>query len=241
MKGAFFMKGKIPTEIKVSYIEKYLKGIKNISQICSELSITYNSFYKWLNKYQTDGEAGVAVDNKNRCYSETLKAMAVQDYLAGHGSYVSLCKKYNITDSRVLRNWIKKYNGHEIVKSHNSQGDKTMTTGRTTSYEERIEIVSFCIANNDNYQAAAEKYRVSYQQVYIWVKKYKEKGYDSLLDRRGRRKKTEELTDTEKIAAQLKLLEAENKRLKMENDFLKKLDEVERRREIENHGKKTYI
>ena len=35
---------------------------------------------------------------------------------------------------------------------------------------------------------------------------------------------------SEKIAAQLKLLEAENKRLKMENDFLKKLDEVERRR-----------
>ena len=27
-----------------------------------------------------------------------------------------------------------------------------MTKGRKTTYEERIEIVSFCIANNDNYQ-----------------------------------------------------------------------------------------
>jgi hypothetical protein len=34
----------------------------------------------------------------------------------------------------------------------------------------------------------------------------------------------------QKKAAQLKLLESENRRLKMENDFLKKLDEVERRR-----------
>ncbi|MDF2566368.1 MAG: hypothetical protein K0Q53_2772 [Massilibacillus sp.] len=235
------MQGKIATEIKVSYIEKYLKRSISLSQICFELNITHHSFYKWLYKYQTNGAAEVAVSNKNRHYSETIKLMAVQDYLAGIGSYENLCKKYNITDSRVLRNWIKKYNGHEIVKSHTSQGDKTMTKGRETSYEERIEIVSFCIANKDNYQATVEKYRVSYQQVYTWVKKYKEKGYESLLDRRGKRKKTEELNETEKIAAQLKLLEAENKRLKMENDFLKKLDEVERRQETEKHNKKPYI
>jgi len=37
------------------------------------------------------------------------------------------------------------------------------------------------------------------------------------------------LSESEKIAKQLKLLEAENRRLKMENDFLKKLDEIERR------------
>lgn len=30
--------------------------------------------------------------------------------------------------------------------------------------------------------------------------------------------------------AQIKLLEAQNKRLEMENDFLKKLEEIERRR-----------
>lgn len=43
-----------------------------------------------------------------------------------------------------------------------------MTNGRKTTYEERIEIVAFCISNNDDYQATADKFNVSYQQVYTW-------------------------------------------------------------------------
>ena len=37
------------------------------------------------------------------------------------------------------------------------------------------------------------------------------------------------LNESQKLAAQLKLLEAENRRLKLENEFLKKLEEIERR------------
>ena len=51
-----------------------------------------------------------------------------------------------------------------------------------------------------------------------------------MTDGRGKHKNLEEMSEPEKLAAQLKLLEAENKRLKMENGFLKKLEEVERRR-----------
>ena len=50
-----------------------------------------------------------------------------------------------------------------------------------------------------------------------------------LVDRRGKNKTFEELSESEKFSAQLKLLEADNRRLKMENDFLKKLEEIERR------------
>ncbi|MBB6713910.1 helix-turn-helix domain-containing protein [Clostridium gasigenes] len=75
----------------------------------------------------------------------------------------------------------------------------------------------------------ADKYKVSYQQVYGWVKKYEENGYTVLVDRRGTHKTLDELNESEKSAVQLKLLEAENRRLKMENDFLKKLRQIERR------------
>ena len=61
------------------------------------------------------------------------------------------------------------------------------------------------------------------------VKKYSENGFNVLVDRRGKNKSFEELSESEKLSAQLKLLEAENRRLKMENDFLKKLEEIERR------------
>jgi Mor family transcriptional regulator len=42
-----------------------------------------------------------------------------------------------------------------------------MTKGRKTTLQERIEIVQYTIANDLNYQETAEKYRVSYQQVYF--------------------------------------------------------------------------
>ena len=105
-----------------------------------------------------------------------------------------------------------------------------MPNGRKTTYEKRIEIVAFCIANNDAYQTTADKFKVSYQQVYAWVSKYEANGYEALMDRRGKRKEAAELTESEKLSAQLKLIESENTRLKMEIDFLKKLKEVERRR-----------
>lgn len=152
-----------------------------------------------------------------------------------------ICNKYDISSHGVLQQWIKQYNGHDTFKSHNSKGVKIMTEGRNTTYEERAAIVASCIANNDNYQMTAEKYKVSYQQVYTWVKKYREQGVDALVDRRGKRKAHEFLSENEKYIAQFKILEADNKRLIMENDFLKKLKEVERRRLTEDHNKKTDI
>lgn len=104
-----------------------------------------------------------------------------------------------------------------------------MTKGRKTTYNEKVEIVAFCIENNDNYQLTSDKYKVSYQQVYTWVKKYKENGYGALNDNRGKRKKFDQMNDAEKLNAQIKLLEAKNKQLEMENIFLKKLKEIERR------------
>ena len=38
------------------------------------------------------------------------------------------------------------------------------------------------------------------------------------------------MSETEKLNAQIRLLDAKNKQLEMENNFLKKLEEVERRR-----------
>jgi transposase-like protein len=223
-------KSKIAFDEKLRAVKDYLSGERGASQICFDLQVERSSFRSWLRKYQEHGNRGLETLNDNVHYPETVKLEAVTDYLKGLGSLHQICSKYNISSHGVLHGWIKKYNGHEIFKSRNSRGDKNMTKGRQTTYEERTEIVAFCVENNDNYQLTSERFKVSYQQVYTWVQKYKKQGYESLIDRRGKRKGAEELSESEKFAAQLKLLEAENKRLRMENDFLKKLDEVERRR-----------
>jgi len=223
-------KPKVNYELKIQAVKAYLTGKKGTSEICNELDISTNVFYGWLSKYNLNGEEGLITKSKNRYYSDEIKHRAVIDYLSGMGSTYTVCNKYNISSHSLLRKWIMKYNNHEITKSHNAGGNKFMIKGRKTSYEERVGIVAFCMENNDNYQLASNKYKVSYQQVYTWVKKYKENGYGALIDNRGKSKKIGDMNDTEKLAVQIKLLEAQNKRLEMENAFLKKLKEVERRR-----------
>ena len=222
-------KSKVSTEIKVQAVEDYLRGIKSLSEISNEINIYKSAISAWVRKYKTFGKEGLLNKEYNTSYSAQLKTQAVIDYLDGKGSLDDICIKYKISAIGILQQWIKKYNGHKIFKSHSTKGDKLMTNGRKTTYEERIEIVSFCIANAHDYNLTSNKFNVSYQQVYTWVKKYNKDGYNALVDRRGKNKSFEELSESEKFSAQLKLLEAENRRLKMENDFLKKLEEIERR------------
>lgn len=101
-----------------------------------------------------------------------------------------------------------------------------MTKGRKTTQEERAEIVAFCIKNNYDYGLAVETYKVSYQQVYSWVRKYEEGGVDKLKDNRGRTKPIEEMTENEKLKAEIKILQAKNEQLEIENLFIKKLQEL---------------
>ncbi len=232
---------KFPAEIKVRAVEDYLSGTACLTQLLYQLQIDKHSFYEWVRKYNLHGREGLTTTHNNKLYPESLKLQAVEDYLSGGGSQSQICSKYKISRPSLLQKWIKKYNSHESFKSHNAQGERAMTKGRKTTYEERVEIVAFCITNNNNYQKAAEEFQVSYQQVYTWVRKYKELGPDALVDSRGKRKKPEEMNESEKLAAQLKLLEAENKRLKMENAFLKKLDEIERRRSKADYARKADI
>lgn len=81
-----------------------------------------------------------------------------------------------------------------------------------------------------DYRQTSEQYKITYQQIYSWVKKYQEQGEAGLLDRRGKRRPPPEYIEEEKAAAKLRQLEAENRRLQIENDFLKKLNELEGRR-----------
>ena len=51
-----------------------------------------------------------------------------------------------------------------------------MKQGRETTQEERIAIVKECLENGSNFGETAMKHKVSYQQIYTWVKKFKQLG-----------------------------------------------------------------
>ena len=105
-----------------------------------------------------------------------------------------------------------------------------MRKARSTTQEERLQIVRECLESRKNYGEMALKYNVSYQQVRTWTQKYEELGKAGLEDRRGKRKKDQEpRTDLEAAQIEIERLKHQLYLAEMENRLLKKLDEIVRR------------
>ena len=213
----------------INAVQEYLDGQTSQQTIAKRLGIVQKSFQEWIRKYRSMG-ADAFTQNGNRRYSTELKEQAVTDYLAGRGSLQDICKNYKIMSESQLRSWIMKYNGHEELKASGTGGTVIMTKGRKTTFDERVEIVQYCIAHGRNYTETAEKYQVSYQQARSYTVKYEAGGVEALRDRRGRTKPQEEMSEVERLRAENRILRAEKERAEMEASFLKKLDEIERRR-----------
>lgn len=223
-------KSKVSYEERIDAVKKYLRSEASLGCLAKQIGVHIKSLQQWVARYQSLGAEGLMDTSQNKPYASELKEAAVKDYLSGAGSYMDICKKYGIKSTAQLINWVSKYNGHEKLKSSGTGGVPIMTKGRKTTYEERVEIVKFCIEHQNNYAETAQKYRVSYQQVYGWTTKYEMNGIEALQDKRGKRKTLDEMSEIEKLKAENKLLEAKNKRQQMEIAFLKKLEEIERRR-----------
>lgn len=85
-----------------------------------------------------------------------------------------------------------------------------MTKGRKNTFEEqRVEIVQYCIAHDRNYAKTAEQYHVSYQQARNYIVKYEAGGVEALRDNRGKRKRPDEMSELEKLRAEVKILKTE--------------------------------
>lgn len=222
-------KNKISPEEKLKAVKEYLNNEGSFQRIATKYGVTTTPFRKWLAKYKSMGEA-TFIKSSNNHYSSEFKTQVVMSYLHGEGSLQDLAVKFKIPSQDSVRQWVLKYNGYEELKASGTGGRSIMTKGRKITYGERIEIVKYCIEHQNNYADAAQKYQVSYQQVYSWTTKYEKNGIEAFLDKRGKMKSEIEMSEFEKLKAQNKLLEAENKRKQMEIDFLKKLDEIERRR-----------
>jgi transposase len=218
------------TEFKYEVIMAYKSGEYSLTETYSKYKISKITLYNWMERFEKGGLEGLSDSKVWKVYSKELKESAVRDYLSGEYSQNEIIRKYEISSRGVLQQWIKKYNGHRELKATGIRRTYSMTKGRKTTFEERIEIVQDALENGKNYQETAEKYQVSYQQVYQWVRKYEADGWDALSDRRGRSKSVEELTLGEKMKLEMRRIEKENERLRAENAFLKKLEEIERRR-----------
>lgn len=210
---------------KMAILEELQLGEGTRGEIARKYNVHISTLMDWRHRHELYGIEGLERRVRNRRYSPELKLQAVQDYLSGRYSQYELIDIYKIANRKQLQDWIEKYNSHSSFNSVN-EGARAMTKGRSTTWQERIDIVLHCMAHERDYGKTAAQFKVSYNQVYQWVKKYEDGGESALQDGRGRNKAPEELTEAERHKLELKKLEYEILRLQAENALLKKLREL---------------
>ena len=229
-KGGIFMsyRSKRSPEEKIQIIVDYLSGKLSMIDAAKMAGVYKSTIYEWVRLYQQEGSLGLLNTDTQRSYSTELKLAAVKAYLSGKGSLRDICIEYKIRSQKQLRDWIKVYNSGKDFKKQS--GGSRMKSSRKTTQEERVKIVRECLESDRNYGEIAQKYQVSYQQVYGWVDKYTTLGDAGLEDRRGKRISQQEArTPEEELKIENAKLKHENFLLKLERDLLKKVEELERR------------
>lgn len=215
-------------EEKLEAVQLLLNHEKSPSQLSKLYGVSEPTIKSWEVKYEKKGVNGLKESRTWKKYSTLAKEQAVQDYLEGKGSLGDICKWYDISSHSVLQKWIKRCTSGEDLKA-TSKGYSRMKQGRQTTFEERVEIVNYTIAHGKDYQTAIEKFGVSYQQIYSWVRKFEKNGSQGLVDRRGKGLESRpDLTETEQLQLKIKQLEERNRLLEIEVGLLKKLEDIKR-------------
>jgi transposase-like protein len=215
-------RSKLTDEERIAAVQEYLEGKGSYATIAKRYGINHERFRQMVIRAKVDGIESVKIRRRNKKYSAEIKLKAVTEYLEGKSSQMEICAKYHITQDAVFRKWISCYNsGKDFKERTRSERGITMNKGRKTTQEERAEIVAFCIEHGKDYGLAMEKYGVSYQQIYSWVRKYESKGVEGLADRRGKAKPEDALTEADRLRMENKIMQAKLKDMEMEIKLLK--------------------
>jgi len=224
-------KAKYLPEQKIRACEDYLSGRKSIKEIARQFNMGKRGdcrVYEWVKMYKANGASAFEESRHNGSYSKEFKEKAVEEYLTGRGSLTDIAVKYGIPSSHTLRQWISSYNNHIELRDYDPKSEVYMAERRKTSFDERLEIVKYCLEHNRDIKNTASLYKCSYAQVYSWLRKYEADGEEGLEDRRGHHKKEEELSDLEKAQRQIARLEREKEEFRRKYELLKKAESLER-------------
>jgi transposase-like protein len=221
-------KSKYSNQWKIERVQEYLRGDGSYESIAKAYGIDPSTIVFWVAAYREHGIDAFFSGKGNKHYSHEFKAMCVNAVLSGEMSIRACVAKYNISDTRVLRNWISKYNANRDLKDYDPKREVYMAEARRkTTIEERKEIVKYCIEHDRDYKGTASLYDVSYTQVYSWVRKYDADGEDALVDKRGHHKTDDEVDELERLRRENERLKRQLEEKDMLVTLLKKVKELE--------------
>jgi len=221
-------KPKVSAENKVKAVKEYLNGRGSHEAIGEKYGVCGWTVSTWVLRYQQQGETAFIPKARNSNYSVEFKIRCVEAFLRGEGSANEIAAKYNISSRSVFERWIKHYNANVELKDYNPSKEVYMASARRkTTLEERKGIVEYCLAHEKDYKGTAIRYRVSYDQVYSWVKKYLTKGEEGLADKRGHHKSDDEVDEMERLRRENARLKRQLEERDMVVELLKKAKDFE--------------
>ena len=217
------------SEWRAMVAKEYLDGKASSPEIAKRYGINDRTVRRWAQRYQEQGIAAFERGFGNTTYTAEFKMKCVELYISGKMSRDEIVARYNISNWAVLNNWIQCYNANRELKDYVPKREVYMAGARKKkTFEERKEIVDYCINHNRDYKGTAARYDVSYSQVYSWVKKYDVKGEDGLTDNRRHHKADDEVDELERLRRENLRLKRQLEEKDMVVELLKKVKEYER-------------
>ena len=223
-------------EQKIDAVKRYLSGSCSVTSLAREVGCSESTIQKWIYGYKFHKEEFFNTSKRNRSYSKEFKISAVEYYLS-HGSERITAAKFKISFS-VLERWIKAYNEGKL-RDYYPMPEVYAMKGRRTTFEERKEIVKYCLKHNKNYKETAKIYSLPYSRVYMMVKKYIDSGDEGLMDAK-QKASTKPLTDLEKLQRENEKLKKELELEKLRRELVQKKIALEKER-LQEFKKKTNL
>lgn len=161
---------------------------------------------------------------KKEVYPFEVKLEVIQRYLQGSIGIRRLANEYKIASTGDIRFWLERY------KAHGAEGLKNIHYEKYTSAFKK-NVIEYMYTTGSSQQATAAHFNIpSRETVRRWDKLYKQYGDAGLINNKRGRKEMPKVTKPSK-SDNCKDLFKENHRLKMENDYLKKLYALIQKRE----------
>lgn len=153
---------------------------------------------------------------KKEVYPFELKLEIVQKYLQGSIGVQRLANEYNISSTGDIRFWLARY------KAHGEEGLKNLHHEKYSS-EFKKNVIEYMHTTGASQQATAAFFNIpSRETVRRWEKLYNEHGEVGLSNKKRGRKEMPKTSKSQTPNTPKELLK-ENQKLRMENDYLKKL------------------
>jgi len=150
-------------------------------------------------------------------YDFKFKLKVVKSYLNGEGGYSSLAKRYGIPNHAQVQRWVNTYNtlGKDGLKLKNKD------TYYTVQF--KLDVINYMITTKSSAREVANHFGMNNSTLISgWKQKFLHGGVDALCKTKGKPSMNKNAKEEKKLTREEKL-EYENKLLKAELAFLKKL------------------